>query len=507
MRIAAQRHHHQHQHDQHQHQHHHGSAHDTQPQPTSDPSGQKDSSNPDRQHGNSNRDLLLPPPTETDPHADQHTEPERQQSSSSTLLRRSFTAEDDGDGHGDVGREVSHYDESQAESEDQGREVLRDDDADRQQEHSYETQHETGDFDRFGTRSQAKQELGGDLGFRIEGDGTEERGNAKGDWVGHGSQVSPQWPPVNDSDDNDRSVVVKEEQKQDDERRNQHPNPVLSAIPSKSTSTPTTITALATTVPAASLPPPRQPSNPISQCNCVSTALQASALALPHPSHTFDFAICIAVIHHLATRERRVEGIREILRTLRRSPALGTGSGDGGEGGAGQALIFVWALEQSSSRRGWSVGDEQDQLVPWVLKPEPTTTKGGGEEKQKRKGRRPSPLPQSVRDDGNGGSRRQKNVGQTPEEGGEEGSGQAQAQAEASIHVNDRNPQHEAEAVPTQQPEKPRRDVHVGKTFHRFYHLYHTQELESECVEAGGVVVEGGYERDNWWVVVEPTST
>lgn len=33
----------------------------------------------------------------------------------------------------------------------------------------------------------------------------------------------------------------------------------------------------------------------------------------------------------------------------------------------GQALIFVWALEQKSSRRGWDVGDEQDVLVPWVM--------------------------------------------------------------------------------------------------------------------------------------------
>ena len=32
------------------------------------------------------------------------------------------------------------------------------------------------------------------------------------------------------------------------------------------------------------------------------------------------------------------------------------------------ALIYVWALEQKQSRRGWDDGDEQDVMVPWVMK-------------------------------------------------------------------------------------------------------------------------------------------
>jgi tRNA (uracil-5-)-methyltransferase TRM9 len=31
-------------------------------------------------------------------------------------------------------------------------------------------------------------------------------------------------------------------------------------------------------------------------------------------------------------------------------------------------LIFVWALEQRTSRRGWDKGHEQDVMVPWVMK-------------------------------------------------------------------------------------------------------------------------------------------
>ena len=47
----------------------------------------------------------------------------------------------------------------------------------------------------------------------------------------------------------------------------------------------------------------------------------------------------------------------------------------------GKLLLFVWALEQESSRRGWSVGDEQDVLVPWILKP---STKGQSQSKPER---------------------------------------------------------------------------------------------------------------------------
>ena len=84
------------------------------------------------------------------------------------------------------------------------------------------------------------------------------------------------------------------------------------------------------------------------------STIVADALFLPHPCSRFDFAISIAVIHHLSTPVRRTEAIRAVLETLKP--------------GSGRALFFVWALEQKNSRRGWSVGDEQDQMVPWVLR-------------------------------------------------------------------------------------------------------------------------------------------
>jgi tRNA (uracil-5-)-methyltransferase TRM9 len=87
-------------------------------------------------------------------------------------------------------------------------------------------------------------------------------------------------------------------------------------------------------------------------------AIVADTRALPHAGGStkggrFDFAISIAVIHHLSSPERRVEAIKSILDCLR----VG-----------GQALVYVWALEQKTSRRGWDEGDEQDVMVPWVMK-------------------------------------------------------------------------------------------------------------------------------------------
>ncbi len=117
----------------------------------------------------------------------------------------------------------------------------------------------------------------------------------------------------------------------------------------------------------------------------------ADGLALPYRLGAFDFAICIAVVHHLSTRQRRVEAIGELLSRLRPSHAAAVAAGSsgpvgsgtprdddtdetpstaGGGGGSRKAtgLVYVWALEQASSRRGWDEGSEQDTLVPWVMR-------------------------------------------------------------------------------------------------------------------------------------------
>jgi tRNA (uracil-5-)-methyltransferase TRM9 len=173
----------------------------------------------------------------------------------------------------------------------------------------------------------------------------------------------------------------------------------------------------------------------------------ADNLSLPHPPHSFDFAISIAVVHHLSTPARRVEAVKCILDLLR--PARKDVSGSGGK-----ALIYVWALEQKSSRRGWDEGGKQDVMVPWVM----TARKEKAPKKKKQQ------LRKEIDDTAHGGAE----VGKKPEE--------KEEQVEA-------------------QEAKPEGD----KTFLRYYHLYRNGELEGDIEQAG--VVESGYEKDNWWAI------
>jgi tRNA (uracil-5-)-methyltransferase TRM9 len=85
----------------------------------------------------------------------------------------------------------------------------------------------------------------------------------------------------------------------------------------------------------------------------------ADIMDLPHRDAFFDFAISIAVVHHISTPVRRVQAIAEILRTVKRGSETQSG---------GKMLIYAWALEQKNSRRGWDKGDPQDIMVPWIRK-------------------------------------------------------------------------------------------------------------------------------------------
>ncbi|RYO78896.1 hypothetical protein DL766_003008 [Monosporascus sp. MC13-8B] len=144
-----------------------------------------------------------------------------------------------------------------------------------------------------------------------------------------------------------------------------------------------------------------------------------------------DFVICVAVVHHLSTRERRVEAVRALLECLRED---------------GRALVYVWALEQGSSRRGWDEGADQDQLVPWVMRTSNKANKPRAKKKRKD-------------DDGDGGG--------------------------------DQEPTTAAAAG----------DANGDRTYQRYYHLYKKGELEEDVMAAGGTVLDSGYEKDNWWVI------
>lgn len=74
------------------------------------------------------------------------------------------------------------------------------------------------------------------------------------------------------------------------------------------------------------------------------------ALALPFRSDLFDATLCIAVLHHLSTRSRRLQVLSELQRVTR----LG-----------GSIFLQAWAQEQDEGSR--HVFAEQDIFVPWKL--------------------------------------------------------------------------------------------------------------------------------------------
>ncbi|KAK8039205.1 tRNA -methyltransferase TRM9 [Apiospora rasikravindrae] len=171
----------------------------------------------------------------------------------------------------------------------------------------------------------------------------------------------------------------------------------------------------------------------------------ADGLSLPFPEGRADFAICVAVIHHMSTRERRREAVRALLDCVRRPSADGSGNGDDG----GKILVYVWALEQSNSRRGWDEGSEQDLLVPWVMK----------QKKEKKE--------------------KKKTKGKAADEGVEP--------AEAGAEDGSSGPP-------------------ADTTYQRYYHLFRKGELEEDVEAVGGKVVRNGYDKDNWWVVASRCS-
>ena len=76
--------------------------------------------------------------------------------------------------------------------------------------------------------------------------------------------------------------------------------------------------------------------------------IYGDVLDIPYEDETFDYTICIAVIHHLSTEEKRQKAIEEIMRVTKKG---------------GKALILVWALEQpEKSRRKFT---KQDNMVSW----------------------------------------------------------------------------------------------------------------------------------------------
>ena len=71
---------------------------------------------------------------------------------------------------------------------------------------------------------------------------------------------------------------------------------------------------------------------------------QADINNIPFDSNTFDFIMCIAVVHHIETEQKRVDALKEMIRVLKPG---------------GKLLITCWAYESDeySKKKNFKIGD------------------------------------------------------------------------------------------------------------------------------------------------------
>lgn len=192
-------------------------------------------------------------------------------------------------------------------------------------------------------------------------------------------------------------------------------------------------------------------------------------LALPYPNNRFDFAISIAVIHHFSTEERRIEAIKHIGSKLKQGS---------------EALIYVWALEQKNSRRGYDDTMEQDILVPWVLEGDFKTVTD--EENKK-----PKESKKAFKE------RSKPDLTDVPKEKRSEA-----IRLWKEEQAEKRRIEAEEEIKKAQDKKRKEEELKKKNTKYRYYHMYKSGDLEENILKTGIFeVVKGGYERDNWWCI------
>jgi len=79
--------------------------------------------------------------------------------------------------------------------------------------------------------------------------------------------------------------------------------------------------------------------------------LVADNTKLPFKDKSFDAVVCIAVLHHIATPNRRLQAIQEMARVLKFS---------------GQMLIYVWSFEYGG-RQDKTLNESQEAYISWNM--------------------------------------------------------------------------------------------------------------------------------------------
>ncbi|XP_053668332.1 alkylated DNA repair protein alkB homolog 8 [Anopheles marshallii] len=178
--------------------------------------------------------------------------------------------------------------------------------------------------------------------------------------------------------------------------------------------------------------------------------LQCDCLAVPFRDESVDACISIAVIHHLATDQRRKQAISEMLRVLRPG---------------GKALIYVWAKNQEANAKKSSYLRQNKQNNKPIAEDDPAN-------------------------DGSLIVQTEKVIAGVND-------------CTLPVHTNRTQFQHQDLLVPW----KLRTNDSMEKTtFLRYYHVFEEHELEKLCLASGEAriqLIESYYDQGNWCVVLQ----
>lgn len=167
-------------------------------------------------------------------------------------------------------------------------------------------------------------------------------------------------------------------------------------------------------------------------------------LQLPIRSNCIDSCISIAVLHHLATNERRLKALMEINRVL----AIG-----------GQALVYVWAKEQCRNQN----------LSTYLKQSKTNKLKSDSAPEVTREFRIES------------------------------------IDINLPVHTNRSNFVHNDLLVPWKLNKKKEQE-NEPKTHLRYYHVFEEFELKSLCEQIQNCkVIDYYYDQGNWCVIFEKT--
>lgn len=219
----------------------------------------------------------------------------------------------------------------------------------------------------------------------------------------------------------------------------------------------------------------------------------SDGLTLPFPHNRFDFVISIAVVHHFSTPERRIQAVKEIIYRLKQNKKDETD-----EKNMSKALVYVWALEQGSSRRGYHEGMNQDVFVPWVMQ------KNQAKKKKEPKSRAPKKGKQSKKTlrseaDVHDENKEIENLKKDKNIDIQANNIDGDTKSKDATDLNTKNQKQSLDSLANETETAAKEATGVVK--HRYYHLYKQGELEDDIKAAGGRVLESGYSRDNWYAI------